>query len=416
MPSLRLAVAALVLTLLAAPPARAGSDLIREAVCADLAQRIDFLENFSGSNPPPWRDGVLAFLQRSYADACVRLHQIQTIGTHNSYHVMPRPALFQALLAYDPMFLAWEYTHRPIPEQLGLLGIRQFELDVFADPEGGLYAYRGILNLIGDDPWAEDPALYEPGFKVFHVQGLDFESTCPTLRDCLEDLRDWSAAHPGHLPVAVLIEAKDSPIPDPTGVGYPIPVPIGSAEFRALDAEILSVFPREQLLLPDDVRGDHATLEDAILAHGWPTLGEARGRVLFLLDNGGSKSALYRDGADSLEGRVLFTNANPGDPDAAFVKVNDPIGNAALIPELVAGNYLVRTRADADTLQARFGDTTRRDAALASGAQLVSTDYPEPNPFFGTGYQVQLPDGLPARCNPVNAPAGCRDAVLDRAD
>jgi hypothetical protein len=69
--------------------------------------------------------------------------------------------------------------------------------------------------------------------------------------------------------------------------------------------------------------------------------------------------------------------------------------------------------ADADTLEARFGMTTRRDAALASGAQFVSTDYPVPNPDFGTGYFVEIPDGAPARCNPVNAPAGCRNGALE---
>ena len=33
-----------------------------------------------------------------------------------------------------------DYTHAPIPEQLDQHGIRQFELDVFPDPDGGLYA------------------------------------------------------------------------------------------------------------------------------------------------------------------------------------------------------------------------------------------------------------------------------------
>ena len=74
----------------------------------------------------------------------------------------------------------------------------------------------------------------------------------------------------------------------------------------------------------------------------------------------------------------------------------------------------MRTRADADTMEARSGDTARRDAALASGAQFVSTDYPVPNPGFGTGYAVAIPGGMPGRCNPVNAPAGCRTVAIER--
>jgi hypothetical protein len=47
-----------------------------------------------------------------------------------------------------------------------------------------------------------------------------------------------------------------------------------------------------------------------------------------------------------------------------------------------------------------------RDAALASGAHFVSTDYEEPNPAFSS-YVVTIPGGTPARCNPVTAPADC---------
>jgi hypothetical protein len=67
-----------------------------------------------------------------------------------------------------------------------------------------------------------------------------------------------------------------------------------------------------------------------------------------------------------------------------------------------------------DTEQARSGDTTDRDAALASGAQYVSTDYRVLNPDFGTGYFVEIPDGAPGRCNPINAPVGCRSSALER--
>ena len=69
---------------------------------------------------------------------------------------------------------------------------------------------------------------------------------------------------------------------------------------------------------------------------------------------------------------------------------------------------MVRTRADADPVQARTGDTTMRDAALASGAHYVSTDYEFPDDRFGTGYVVDLPGDGAARCTPVTAPRRCR--------
>ena len=147
---------------------------------------------------------------------------------------------------------------------------------------------------------------------------------------------------------------------------------------------------------------------------GWPRLGRARGCVLFTFDNGGAQRDAYLAGHPSLARRFLFTDSTPGEASAAFVKVNDPLSQSPSIPDLVAAGYLVRTRADADTVEARAGNTVPRDAALASGAQFVSTDYPVEDPAFGTGYVVRIPGGMPARCNPVNAPPACREAGLER--
>ena len=81
----------------------------------------------------------------------------------------------------------------------------------------------------------------------------------------------------------------------------------------------------------------------------------------------------------------------------------------------MAQGFIVRTRSDAGTLEARADDPTRREAALGSGAQYVSTDYeePDPRPEFND-FVVSIPDGDPGRCNPVNAPPGCRNFALER--
>lgn len=340
-------------------------------------------------------------------DRVLRLNHIQVLGTHNSYHLQPREPLFSEILRFAPQAaMAWEYEHRPLPEQFEELGIRQIELDVFADPEGGLYAHRAALAALGLDPFSDDPRMYDPGYKVLHVQDIDFESTCPTLVSCLEEVKEWSDRHPRHVPIMILIEAKDDEIP----MFFPdvkVPVPIGAAELDRLDQEILSVFPEDRIITPDEVRDGFDALEEAVRERGWPALGAVRGRVLFALDNEGGKKAAYIDGHPSLRGRVLFTSSAPGEPEAAFVKRNDPEAGFDEIRELAAAGFIVRTRADADTVQARSGDTTQRDAALASAAHFVSTDYPEPNPAFGTGYVVRIPDGMPAGCNPVSAPDEC---------
>ncbi|MEO6627282.1 MAG: Ca2+-dependent phosphoinositide-specific phospholipase C [Aquihabitans sp.] len=84
-------------------------------------------------------------------------------------------------------------------------------------------------------------------------------------------------------------------------------------------------------------------------------------------------------------------------------------------PSVVTAGYVVRTRADGDTVEARANDTSKRDAGLASGAQWVSTDYPVPGIAVGftTPYVAEIPGGTVARCNPVNGPASCVSATLE---
>jgi hypothetical protein len=112
-----------------------------------------------------------------------------------------------------------------------------------------------------------------------------------------------------------------------------------------------------------------------------------------------------------MKGRVLFVNGRPGEPEAGFVEQDN--GKADDIAAVVKKGYLVRTRADFNTDQGRSNDTVRKEETLKSGAQMLSTDFPVSEPAPWTGYTVGLPDGLAARCNPVNAPAGCDSTLIE---
>jgi hypothetical protein len=345
-------------------------------------------------------------------DDCVRLNEIQVLGTHNSYHIAPEPPL-----------LAWlgerarniEYSHKPLDEQLSRLGIRKFELDVFADPEGGRYARPAAFGR-AEGLAPVGPELLAPGFKVIHTQDVDYRTTCSTLKACLTTIRDWSRSHAWHVPIMVMIEAKDMVVEDREGVEFVKPIPIGGAELRALDAEIRSVFSDDHVLTPDDVRGRHATLRQAVQSDGWPFLRAVRGKVLFALDNTDEHLTDYLGESRSLEGRALFVSSDPASPAAGFLKLNEALGDEEnRIRQYVRDGFLIRTRADIPTEEARSGSTARRDSAFRSGAHYVSTDYPEVSPF-GSGYLARLPgaERLAARCNPINAPPGCRNEWLER--
>ena len=337
------------------------------------------------------------------SDAALRLNEIQVIGTHNSYHVQPHESLMSLIrTTSSEQALAIEYSHRPLAEQFTKLGIRQIELDVWADPLGGHYAHPmgpKLLAEAGLEPMPAgrlSPAMMQPGLKVLHVPVFVYATTIETFRLALEQVNDWSQLHPRHVPIMILVEAKDSHV-SPI---FPRPKPFDVEALSAVDKTIRDVFSASQLITPDDVRGTASTLRDAVTQTGWPTLEQSRGKIIFALDNEGALRDAYLKDHDCLQDRVLFVSVDAEHPAAAFMKINDPEENFSRIQQFVERGFIVRTRADADTRQARENDTTRRDRALASGAQYVSTDYPEPNTLL-SDYSVKLPGNVTVRPNPV---------------
>ena len=359
-------------------------------------------------------DPAAADLRAAGGDACARvwmgralgMNDLAAVGTHNSYKLaIPGPEL-AAMTAVNPGAIGLDYSHRPLAEQLDA-GARQIEIDVLNDPEGGRYAHP--LTAFGRPgaPALVSPAFAEamarPGFKTLHMADVDFRSSCLTFVACLGQVRDWSQAHPDHAPILIMLNAKTGAASMPGGTA---PLDFDAAAWDALDAEIRSVFETAHLITPDEVQGDHATLRDGVLAGGWPSLGAARGRVFFALDEGEAKVASYRGGRGSLEGRAMFVNTDEASPAAAYLTLNDPVAQQDRIRAAVQAGFIVRTRADADTVEARAQTVTRRGAALTSGAQYVSTDYLWADPRFPT-YQVRLAGGAAAVCNSVRVRARC---------
>ncbi|OYX04016.1 MAG: hypothetical protein B7Z12_08060 [Caulobacter vibrioides] len=350
--------------------------------------------------------------------ACVRqridalpMTDLMVVGTHNSYKLaVPPEEMAVMVAARGPAALGIDYSHRPLTEQLSA-GARQLEIDVVADPQGGLFAKP--LTALGKGA-ALTPefvaVMAKPGFKTLHMTDVDFRSSCLTFVACLREVRAWSDAHRDHAPILIMLNAKEGAASMPGGV---TPLPFTEALFDALDAEIRAVFGDDRLITPDQVQGKAKTLRDGVLAGGWPKLAAARGKVFFALDEGPEKVAIYRGQRASLEGRAMFVNTDEASPAAAYLTLNDPIAQKDRIAAAVKAGFIVRTRADADTRAARVNDTRQRDAALTSGAQYVSTDYMWADPRFAGGYTVRLPGDKVAVCNPVRQPAGCGGRDLE---
>jgi hypothetical protein len=341
---------------------------------------------------------------RAWMDENLHVNDLLSVGTHNSYKsAIPEAEMTQLRARSTRAATVLDYSHRTLTEELDD-GARQLELDVYYDPQGGRFADPLAPRTLGQRLDAATAAeLARPGFKVMHIPDFDFRSTCIRFVACLQTVRAWSDAHPDHIPILILINAKDD---TPLGTSGAAIAKFDATAFDALDAEVASVFAADDLITPDQVQARHSTLREAVLAGGWPKLRDARGRVFFALDEAPRKVAIYRGDRRSLEGRRMFVNVEESSPAAAYITLNEPLQDAKRIRAAVEAGFIVRTRADADTLEARSGKTERRDVALASGAQYVSTDYMQPDPRFPT-YSARLPDGATTVCNPVRAQKKC---------
>lgn len=322
------------------------------------------------------------------------LNKVQRIGSHNSYKIAIDPKVMEVIRQQaGEGAKGLEYTHLSLENQLDM-GLRGLELDVYADSAGGKYMHPYVLEQLGLKPVYNTAVMKEPGFKVFHMQDVDVNSHCPTFKIALEQLKQWSDANPGHSPVFITMNAKDDISKRPE---FTKPEPFTPAVYDRLDKEIIDYLGKDKLITPDDIRGTESTLEAAVLKGHWPTTVQAKGKFIFILDEKDPKMADYVQGHPSLKGRVLFVNAPAGKPEAAIMIINDAIKDQQLIREMVGKGYIVRTRADGDTKEARTNDYTRYKAACESGAQIITTDYYIRSTLFPSDYIVNFGDKVYSR-------------------
>ena len=85
---------------------------------------------------------------------------------------------------------------------------------------------------------------------------------------------------------------------------------------------------------------------------------------------------------------MAFVQGKAGMAHTAFMLFDNAVTRGADIRDAVQKGYLVRTRADIDTADARKDDGARRDAALASGAQIISTDYLTAPNIYANDYHL----------------------------
>ena len=339
-----------------------------------------------------------------WLDENLRLDQLQVVGTGKSYKQRPAPGMLRLVrMGGRKHAEALDFGQPSLTAQLDG-DVRSLAFDVAYDPKGGQYRNPAgasmAMELLPDEFVT---AMKKPGFKVIHVLDVDYNSSCLALADCLKQVADWSSANPRHLPLTIVLRANDIKTPMP---GATEPKVYDTAAMDALDSEIRAAFAPGQLLTPDHIQGDHPSLREAALAHAWPKLVDARGKVLFVLEDTPEKIRLYQGTRKSLEGRAMFVATDETAPAAAFVSLPDPQKDGGRIARAVKAGFMVLTRSDLDTREARQNLTQRRDAAFASGAQIVQTDFAVADSAIGA-YRVSLADHPGAMCGKGLAPERC---------
>ena len=347
------------------------------------------------------------------SDDCVRLNEIQLLGTHNSYHVAPPPAMLAALGRAGRDI---EYTHRPLTEQLSQLGIRQFELDVFADPEGGRFATPAAFRMVkGSNPSVPscsrarlqgDPhAGRRLSHDVHDAEGV------PDRRS-----RSWSRANPWHVPIMVMIEAKDSPlVMTRSGLGFVQACPHRRRRIprpRRRDPIGVRRRPRHHAgsrpRRPRDARrGDGSgRMADAAGGAGKDSLrarqhGRAPRRLPARQSFARRPDAVRQLGSARTVGRV-----HQDERSAWRARRSASRSTSGPLPDSDARRHSRRPKREAEAPR----DGTRRSARARS------TSAPTIRSQVRSGRDTaRLPgaERLAARCNPVNAPPGCRDEWLE---
>jgi hypothetical protein len=292
----------------------------------------------------------------------ITVEALQVIGTHNSYHKAPA-------IAFDA---SHKYTHLPLDQQFDG-GVRAIELDLHLG-SGGV-------------------------FEIYHISVIDPNSTCPTFDACLGVVSTWSSAHPTHVPIFIWLELKD----DTGGSKITDLVPIEDV--------ITKVFPSDKLITPAWLKGSYASPHERITKAGWPTLEQARGRVMFAIITRDDRTKAYAHDFTSLDDRIMWVNAAADQlemPWASITKVDnvtqtDVIANAHAAHLLVATNVCAVNQTDDQCNMALAG-------GVSTGIHMLHDDLPFP--VTGRSYHAQLAGGSPG-CNPVTAPAGCASNRLE---
>lgn len=280
----------------------------------------------------------------------IKFNELRYIATHNSYQT-------EAVDEYKKIFKNLsELTFGLISEKTG----------EFVSPTVSEQLNNGIYSLeIDIETFDRDGEI---SFTCMHSPTLDMTTSCYDFSLLLKEISMWSDNNPNHLPITIIVEPKS------------FFIPLEDMKFFNLDYalafdEALRAGLGDKLFTPADMLRDYESFGAMRAADDWCEVEDMLGKVLILLHDC-NVTEKYIETDSSLKSQAMFPMLREEDTDrdcASFLLINDPEDAYASSEEIIKdGKFVVRTRADQFTSVSQ----ENRELALASGAQIVSTDYP----------------------------------------
>lgn len=155
------------------------------------------------------------------------------------------------------------------------------------DPAAFTYLAQGLdtgTSMIELDVWDD---FFTQEWKVSHSSLTSNGNNCVNasspadlytggankdLESCLDDVRVWLGAHPGHGPLIIKLEMK---------AGFQANLGLSPAKLdQSISAHLGSLVFKPNDLLNKPGGGQYATLDDAVNANNWPTRQQLAGKVI----------------------------------------------------------------------------------------------------------------------------------------
>jgi len=292
-----------------------------------------------------------SFANFDLANNGLKLNEVQILATHNSFKAMPNPYLNSVLKLFNEGGVKkGEYGLPKLYEQLDS-GIRGVELDV---------------------------AMYGNQIVTVHNANNDWRTNTTDFRLALKEIKLWSDNNPGHYPLNVMVQVRNQFSFLSAKFNK-----FSSSSIRGLDAMMVEVFGND-LLPPATVKGDAATLHEAVTTTGWPEVSSCLGKVyvMMLFDEDVNRDDYVAiDPTFSTQNAFVMALAGYEEPHdyTAIILADSPYDDG--YREYIEAGYILRTRVD---LQYDHPEA-RLQATLQLGSQILATDYPVNN-SYGDGY------------------------------